>query len=98
MLPPSTRTAFPALTRTSQSARLTRTGDERLPNVTMVDLRISRPISFGSGRRFTPQLDLFNIGNASTVVRLTPTVGSRYLAPGEILSPRVIRVGFSLDF
>jgi len=93
-----TRTAFPALTRTSQSARLTRTGDERLPNVTMVDLRISRPISFGSGRRFTPQLDLFNIGNASTVVRLTPTVGSRYLAPGEILSPRVIRVGFSLDF
>jgi hypothetical protein len=93
-----TRGVFPGLTRTSQSISLTRRGDERLPDVTMVDLRVARTFHLPGGRRFTPQLDLFNLGNAATVVRLTSTVGSRYLAPAEILSPRVARVGFSLDF
>ena len=55
------------LTRASQTIALSERGDERLPNVTMVDLRLSRPFRFG-GAQFTPQLDIFNIGNASTVV------------------------------
>ena len=63
----------------------------------MVDLRLSRPFNFGT-RQFTPQLDFFNIGNAATVVRYNPAVGSTYLAPSEILAPRIIRVGFSIDF
>jgi hypothetical protein len=86
-----------ALTRASQTVFLSQRGDERLPTVTMVDLRFSRPIKLGS-RQFVPQLDIFNIGNASTVVRYNPAVGSTYLAPGEILAPRIIRVGFSIDF
>jgi hypothetical protein len=90
-------TAGVALTRTSQTVQLSERGDERLPSVTMVDLRISRPIRFGN-RRIIPQLDLFNIGNADTVVSLQNAVGSTYLDPREILSPRIIRVGFSLDF
>ena len=45
-----------------------------------------------------PQLEIFNIGNAATVVRYNPAVGATYLAPGEILAPRIIRVGFSIDF
>jgi hypothetical protein len=93
-----TRSVFPGLTRTSQSVALTRRGDERLPDVTMVDLRIARTFRLPGGRRITPQIDLFNIGNAATVVRLTSTVGSRYLAPAEILSPRVARVGVTVDF
>jgi hypothetical protein len=93
-----TRTQFPALTRTSQVARLTERGDERFPNVTMVDLRLARNFRLPGNRRVTPQLDLFNLGNGSMIVRNTNNVGSRYLAPAEILSPRVIRLGFSLDF
>jgi hypothetical protein len=92
-----TRTVFPALTRASQVVRLSRRGDERLPNVTMLDLRLSRAVRFGR-RSFTPQLDLFNVTNASTVVALTTGVGSRYLFPSEILAPRVLRFGFALDF
>jgi hypothetical protein len=85
------------LTRSSQSVELSRRGDERLPRVTMADMRISRPIRFG-GRRLVPQLDIFNVGNADTVTSYTTTVGGAYLDPRAILSPRIIRVGFSLDF
>jgi hypothetical protein len=85
------------LTRSSQSVPLSRRGDERLPHVTMADIRVSRTFRFG-GRRFVPQLDIFNIGNAATVVNLQNAVGGAYLDPREILSPRIIRIGFSLDF
>ena len=87
-----------ALTRASQNVFLSDRGDERLPSVTMVDLRVSRPIRLGQGRQFVPQLDLFNIGNAGTIVRYNVAVGSTYLTPAEILAPRIIRVGFSFDF
>ena len=64
----------------------------------MVDLRIAKNFCLPGNRRLTPQLDLFNLGNGSMIVRNTNNVGSRYLAPAEILSPRVVRLGFSLDF
>jgi hypothetical protein len=85
------------LTRASQTVFLSQRGEERYDAVTMVDLRISRPIKFGT-RTYNPQLDIFNVGNAATVVRYNPAVGGTYLLPGEILAPRIIRVGFSVDF
>ena len=92
------RTQVPTLTRSSQAILLTSRGAERLPNVTMVDLRFSRPIRFPGGHRFTPQVDIFNIGNASTIVSYGAGVGSAYLRPGEIVAPRIVRVGFTVDF
>ncbi|OLE84955.1 MAG: hypothetical protein AUF76_02080 [Acidobacteria bacterium 13_1_20CM_2_65_9] len=86
-----------ALTRASQTVPLSQRGDERYPNVTMVDLRLSRAFRFG-GRSITPQLDFFNIGNAPTIVNVNTAVGSTYLRPSEILAPRIIRLGFSLNF
>jgi hypothetical protein len=91
------QTAGVALTRASQTVFLSERGDERYDAVTMLDLRVSRPFRFGS-RRITPQADFFNIFNAATVVSATTTVGATYLAPSEILAPRIIRVGVSLDF
>jgi hypothetical protein len=85
------------LTRASQGTVLSQRGDERYNNVTMFDLRVSRPIHFGS-RNITPQIDFFNIGNADTTVSHTTAVGTSYLAPSEILAPRIVRVGFSLTF
>jgi hypothetical protein len=93
-----TRTVYPTLTRASQVVRLSRRGDERLENVAMVDLRVSRSFAMGGTRKFTPQLEIFNLGNASTVVRNTPAAGTLYLAPAEILAPRVVKVGFTLTF
>jgi hypothetical protein len=92
-----TRAIFPALTRASQVVRLSRRGDERLPNVTMLDLRLSRAFRFGR-RSVAPQLDVFNVTNASTLVGVTTGVGGRYLFPSEILAPRIVRLGLSVEF
>ncbi|MGE3493058.1 MAG: carboxypeptidase regulatory-like domain-containing protein, partial [Vicinamibacterales bacterium] len=86
-------TAGVALTRASQTVVLSERGDERYPNVTMFDLRLSRTFRFGS-RSFQPQIDFFNIGNTDTVVNHTVAVGPAYLRPGDNISPRIIRVGF----
>lgn len=90
-----------ALTRASQTVVLSERGEERYPNVTMFDLRFSRQFRFGGGRSFTPQIDVFNISNADTIVNHNVAVGPNYLLPSggdPILSPRIIRVGFSLNF
>jgi hypothetical protein len=86
-----------AMTRASQTVPLTRRGDERLDSVTMVDLRLARSFRFGN-RRISPQVDFFNITNASTVTSQNQAIGSTYLRPNEILAPRIIRFGFSMDF
>jgi hypothetical protein len=86
-----------ALTRTAQTITLSERGDERLPNVTMVDLRLSRPFRFGS-RSFQPTVDFFNVLNADTKDNQNNAIGANYLLPRSILAPRIIRVGFSLNF
>jgi hypothetical protein len=86
------------LTQASVTVPLTERGEERLDGVTMLDLRFSRPFRFWGDRRFVPQLDIFNIFNADTVVNRTNALGASYLTPVEILAPRIIRVGFSIDF
>jgi hypothetical protein len=93
-----TRALVPTLTRASQTVFLTRRGDERLPNVTLVDLRFSRPIRLGPNRQIVPQLDIYNVGNAATAVGLTSAVGGSYLVPTQIVAPRVMKIGFSVNF
>ena len=93
-----TRTAFPALTRASQVVRLSERGDERLPNVTLLDLRLSRAFKIGRGRSINPQFDVFNVTNASTFLNVNPGVGSVYRVPTEILAPRIVRFGLAVMF
>jgi hypothetical protein len=85
------------LTRATQTITLSERGDERLPNVTMIDLRLSRPFRFGS-RSFQPTIDFFNVTNTDTRDNQNSTIGASYLLPTSILSPRIIRIGFSLNF
>ncbi|MBI2221760.1 MAG: TonB-dependent receptor [Acidobacteria bacterium] len=93
-----TRSVVPTLTRSAQTIRLNRRGDERLPRVTMADLRFSRSFSLGGDRRFEPQVDLFNVFNADTIVNMVDAAGPRLGYPGEILAPRIMRVGFVFKF
>ena len=86
-----------ALTRGSQNIFLSARGDERLPTVTTADLRLSRAFKFGQ-RRIVPQVDFFNINNSAAIVALTSAVGGSYLVPTQILAPRIVRVGFSVNF
>ena len=86
------------LTRASQTITLSERGDERYDNVTMVDLRLSRRFRFGGNRSFQPEISIFNVGNADTPTSITSTIGGNYLVPTEILSPRIMRIGFTLNF
>jgi len=63
----------------------------------MVDLRLSRPFRFGS-RSFQPTVDFFNVMNVDTKDNQNNAIGANYLLPRSILAPRIIRVGFSLNF
>ena len=67
-------TAGVALTRSTQTVFLSDRGDERYPNVTLIDLRLSRVFHFSGNRRIEPTFDIFNLGNASTVTTLTTAV------------------------
>jgi len=89
-----------ALTRSTQTVQLSQRGDERYDNVTLLDMRLGKTFRFG-GRSLTPEISFFNVTNADTVVNKSTAVGSTYLLPAggdPILSPRIIRVGFSLNF
>ena len=85
------------LTRSTQTIILSERGEERYPNVVMADIRLSRNFRFGT-RSIQPELSFFNIGNADTVVNHTVGIGGNYRVPTEILAPRILRVGFSLNF
>jgi hypothetical protein len=72
-------------------------GDERLPAVKTADIRIQRSFKFGA-RRIVPQLDWFNINNGAMPVAVTSAVGGSYLAPTQILAPRIARVAVAINF
>jgi hypothetical protein len=93
-----TRAVFPGLTRSAQTVRVNTRGDERLPPVTLLDLRLSRPIRLAGNRSFEPQLDIFNVTNTDVIVRIVDAIGPRLGFPTEIMAPRIIRVGFSVNF
>jgi carboxypeptidase family protein/TonB-dependent receptor-like protein len=102
-----TKAAFPGictsgcaggLVRSSQFVFLSDRGDERLPAVTQIDLRVSRSFRFGQNRRIVPQIDLFNVGNSYTPTSVVAAVGPTWRQPSAIISPRIARVGFSINF
>jgi carboxypeptidase family protein/TonB-dependent receptor-like protein len=87
-----------SVTRATQSVLLSARGDERLPNVTLVDIRVSRAFAFGQGRRIMPTFDLYNVGNSAAIVSLTSAVGPTYRNATAIVSPRIARIGLSINF
>jgi hypothetical protein len=91
-----TRSIYPQLVRASQVVFLSG-HTERYPSVTTSDLRFSRAFKFGP-RQIVPQVDIFNITNSAAIVGLNAAIGGSYLVPTQILSPRIVQFGFSLDF
>jgi hypothetical protein len=93
-----TRTAAPSLVRSSQTIYREERGADRLPTVTLIDLRFSRPIKFAGNRSIEPQVDVFNLMNSDVIVGMLDVVGARLGYPSQILAPRIFRVGFSVKF
>jgi len=93
-----TRSISPGLTRSSQTVRVDRRGDQRKPSVMMIDLRLSRAFRLPGGRSIEPQLDIFNLTNNDVILNTIDAIGPRLGYPSEILAPRILRVGFALNF
>ncbi len=87
-----------ALTRSNQVVLLGQRGDERLRAVNLVDLRISRAFRFDQKRKIEPQIDIFNLTNSNVADSTNAAVGGTYLVPQTIVAPRIMRVGFSINF
>jgi hypothetical protein len=74
-------------------------GDERLAAVTQIDLRVSRAFRFAGNRRIVPQVDLFNVGNSYTPTSVNGAAGSAaWRTATGFISPRIARIGFSINF
>jgi hypothetical protein len=73
-------------------------GDERLPAVTSLDLRVGKEFSFQRAR-FNIDVDIFNALNTSTVLGrqydLRVSTADNVL---EIMNPRVLRLGLRFNF
>jgi hypothetical protein len=85
------------LTRSSQTIFLSQRGDERLPSVTLMDLRFSKRFHFGN-RSVEPAFDMYNLGNASTSTSINTGVGTTYRAITGIVSPRIMKLSISMNF
>jgi len=73
-------------------------GNIRLPNVNIVNLRFSRPTHLGDRFTLEPIADLFNIGNANTVISEVPTGGSSFEEPTNQLNPFIARFALRFSF
>jgi hypothetical protein len=72
----------------------------RYPNVSILDFRFDKTVTFGKFGKVTPMVDLFNILNSGvpTTVRTTNTATAPFNEVTAILNPRVIRFGVRYSF
>jgi hypothetical protein len=73
-------------------------GKIRLPNVDIVNLRLSRPTHFADRFTLEPTVDLFNILNSNTVVSEVPTGGSNFEKPTNQINPFIARFALRFSF
>ena len=82
----------------TQTVFLSERGDERFEPLKRPTSGFLRDPSVSGRAASRWHINFFNINNTAPVVALNSGVGATYLAPGEILALRIIRVGFSIDY
>ena len=68
--------------------------DERLYQL---DFRASKIFRLGR-QRLQANVDLYNAGNASSILSINTTYGSNWLRPTSILQGRLLKFGAQCDF
>jgi hypothetical protein len=65
-----------------------------------LDFRLDKHTMLGGSRSFDVMVDLFNVFNTNTVVRVQSlnTALTNFMRPAEILTPRAARIGVRLNF
>ena len=88
----------------TQVLRVEEIGARRLPNRTLVNLRVQKSLRFGKGTRLDLRANIFNVLNANTVMQVTKRSGPSFLVPipdatfPAIMEPRIIALNAAFSF
>jgi hypothetical protein len=63
-----------------------------------LDIRFGKVLRMRNGSRTVVSVDLYNAINSDSTINVNQTFGNLYLAPTEILNPRVAKISVSYDF
>ena len=90
---------FTGLNQGSETISLLPRGGIRLPNISVLNLRISRPIKFHEGHiGVEPIADLLNLTNSEPVTAETVSYGANYLKPSNLVNPFIARFALRITF
>jgi len=73
-------------------------GTRRQDNVTLVDARLAKDFPMAAGCRVTAYVDVFNVLNANAEQNISWATGESFLRPLAIVPPRILRLGFQLEW
>ncbi len=94
---PFSRTFTQALNWGNATVRAGAIDSDRMPNITVFDVRTEKAVELGPGR-ITGFFDVYNIFNTNEEQELTFTSGATYLRPVAITAPRIARVGIKFQW
>jgi len=95
---------------TQGSIYMAESGQYRLPAVNLTDIRISRTFTYKERYKFEPEFDMYNMFNQGTVIAQnasltagtatngTGRIGSLFLNPTSVITPRLWKIGLRFDF
>jgi hypothetical protein len=73
-------------------------GTRRQDHVTLLDLRVEKDVRITGANHLTPFVEVFNTLNANPEQNISWETGATFLRPLVIVPPRIVRVGFRLDW
>ena len=88
----------PGLTQLTQAIRLVKPGDERLPNLSLLDVRVSRVFLFSDRWKIEPLIDLYNTLNVNTPYSEVTAVGPNLGHYSANTEGRLLKLGLKFDF
>jgi len=90
-------TTVPTLTRVTQRVTYEPRGTTRLPDVNLVDISLRKTWTNG---RYTvePIMDMFNVGNVSTIRARSTQLGPSYGVASDVVRGRIIKFGLNVRF
>ncbi|MGE0406109.1 MAG: hypothetical protein AB7O65_07410, partial [Candidatus Korobacteraceae bacterium] len=82
----------------AESIKLAPNGSERLSDVNLMNLRLSRPTKVTESFTLEPVVDLNNLTNTNAVIAKATTWGANFLRPTNVVNPFVARFGLKLTW
>jgi Carboxypeptidase regulatory-like domain len=88
----------PGLTQLTQAINLVKPGSERLPNLSLLDFRVSRTFTVHERWKIEPMADLYNVLNVNTPYTEVTTVGANLGHYSANTEGRFLKVGLQVNF